>query len=91
MSPDTGYESELTAGREEIAAALIGATDGVLTGTVQLGTGDGATSVRVPDDRSLEIEFEDGEGYTRKHNAQRGPRSVDEGSRDAERSEQSTD
>lgn len=57
VSQTTGYESELTADREGIAAALSGVTDGLLAGTIQLGTGDDAVSVSVPDDLSLEIEF----------------------------------
>lgn len=58
LSLDTGYESELTAGREEIASVLTGVTDGVLDGTIELGSGDKAIEIHVPDDLSLEIEFE---------------------------------
>lgn len=166
------YESELTAGREEIANVLEGVVDGLLTGAIRLGTGPDAVSVSVPDDLSLEVEFEDdgdesslelelewptpdeaaadpvienqsienqpeaaseepglvraadgsaslarfevfrdsdtewrwrlrhrngniiavsGEGYTRKHNAQKGLRSVVENSPDAEITETTTD
>ena len=52
------YESELKAGREEIAAVLSGVADGILTGAIRLGTGADAVSVGVPDDLSLEMEFE---------------------------------
>lgn len=55
---DSGYESELTAGRGEIASVLTGVSDGVLDGTIELGTGEESITIDVPDDISLEIEFE---------------------------------
>lgn len=58
VSPDTEYESESTAGREEIAATLMDVSDGVLMGAIQLGTGEDAVSVTLPEELSLEIEFE---------------------------------
>lgn len=161
------YEYEMTAGREEIADVLEGVVDGILAGSIKLGTESDEVSVDIPDDLSLEIEFEDegdelslelelewaassdatstpsigepsadvpedpalasaadgseslarfevfqdrggewrwrlrhrngniiaisGEGYTRKHNAQKGIRSVVENSPEAEITEASTD
>lgn len=61
VSLDTGYESELTAGRVEFAEVLNGVVDGILTGTIRLGSGGDAVSVNVPDELSLEVEFEDEE------------------------------
>lgn len=56
------FEFEVTAGREEIANVLHGVVDGVLAGSVRLGVCADAVSVGVPDELSLEIEFEDNAG-----------------------------
>lgn len=58
VSRDDGYESELTAGREEIAAVLSGVADGVLAGAIRLGDGDDAVTVETPEEFSLEVELE---------------------------------
>lgn len=42
VSRDDEYESELTAGREEMAAVLSGVVDGVLAGSVRLGDDEDA-------------------------------------------------
>lgn len=52
------YESDRTASREEIATVLEGVIDGVLAGSIQLGDGTEAVTLAVPDEISLEIEFE---------------------------------
>lgn len=57
MSRDD-YESELTGGREEIAAALSGVADGLLAGAIRLGDGADAVTVDAPEELSLEIELE---------------------------------
>jgi len=58
MGQDDNYEVELTADREEIAAAVSGVADGIRTGAIRLGTGADAVSVETPDELSLEIELE---------------------------------
>jgi amphi-Trp domain-containing protein len=52
------YEEEVTAGREEIAAVLSGVADGILAGSVRVGTDAGAVTVDVPEELTLEIELE---------------------------------
>ncbi|MGZ0746243.1 amphi-Trp domain-containing protein [Haloparvum sp. AD34] len=52
------YESELTATREQVAAALSGVADGVLAGSIRLGDGDDAVAVDAPEELDLEIELE---------------------------------
>ncbi len=64
MDQQSGYEVELTAGREEVAAALNGVADGVRSGGVRLGAGSDAVSFAVPDELSLEIELESEDGET---------------------------
>lgn len=53
------YELELTAGREAIAEVLNGVVDRALMGAIRLRAVADAVSVGVPDDLSLENEFED--------------------------------
>lgn len=57
-SDDIDYDTELTGSRDEIAAALSGVVDGILTGAIQLGDDEDAVSVSVADDVALEIEVE---------------------------------
>ena len=58
VSRDRDYETELTAGRKEIAAVLSGVADGILAGSVRLGDGADAVTVDTPDEITLEIELE---------------------------------
>ncbi len=58
VSRNHDYETELTATREEIAAALNGVADGVLAGSIRLGEGTDAVVVETPDEMTLEIELE---------------------------------
>lgn len=53
-----GFETELTAGREEIASILSGGADGIRTGAVRLGDDADAVTVETPDELTLEIELE---------------------------------
>lgn len=52
------YESELTAGNDEIASMLSGVADGIRTGAVRLGDDTDAVTVDTPDELTLEIELE---------------------------------
>lgn len=98
-SLDTDYESELTAGRVEVAEVLNGVVDGILTGAIRPGSGvDGSASLgrveafrdrgeewrwRLPH-RNGDLTVISGEGYTRKHTAEKGLRRVIENASEAE-------
>ena len=58
MDDANDYESELTAGREEIAAVLSGVADGILAGSIRLGDGGNGVTVALPEELALEIELE---------------------------------
>ena len=58
MSRNHDYESELTATREEIAAVFSGVADGILAGSVRLGDESDAFVVDLPEEITLETEFE---------------------------------
>lgn len=61
VSGNYEYESELTAGREEIAAVLGGVLDGIYAGSIQLSDGTEAVTVTTPEELELEIELEVGD------------------------------
>ncbi|SDZ76745.1 amphi-Trp domain-containing protein [Haloplanus vescus] len=52
------YESEIAASRADIAAVLCGIVDGITTGSLQLSDEDESIVVDIPDELTLEIEFE---------------------------------
>lgn len=58
MTRDNHYESEFTAGREDVAAVLSGVADGVLAGSIRLGDGPDAVAVEMPEQISVEMELE---------------------------------
>lgn len=58
MAEEIDYESESTASREEIAAVLSGVADGILAGSLRLGDGEDAVTVRTPEELEFEIELE---------------------------------
>lgn len=58
MVEANGYESELTANREGIAAVLSSVEDGILAGSLRLGGGKDAITVAFPEEIALEIELE---------------------------------
>lgn len=52
------YETELTGDRAELAAALEGVADGLRAGSIRLGAGEEAFAVDLPEQLTLEVEFE---------------------------------
>jgi amphi-Trp domain-containing protein len=58
------YDSEQTVDRGAAAAVLSGVTDGILAGAVELGDGDEAVSVAIPEEVDLEVELETENGET---------------------------
>lgn len=52
------YESEVTAGHEEIASMLSDVADGICTGSLRLGDDTDAVTVEMPEELTLEIELE---------------------------------
>ena len=64
MSQGDEFETELTAGREEIAAMVSRMADGIRTGTVQLSDGTDTVTVDTPHELTLEIELETADDET---------------------------
>lgn len=58
MSQEYDYETEWTAGRDELAAAFAGVAEGLLAGSIRLGEGEDAVTVDAPESATLEVELE---------------------------------